>query len=319
MLDYSQCLPLILENYRIAIAHHEHLRTSENMVVKLVSDGGVFYALRIRKVIGSYHEQIMSELTFLRDLHKHSASDIPIPIATNNGRLFCVISIDGVSFMCILFSWVPGIHLGAKEITCSQMGAMAQAVSRLHNFSSQYNPPSDFVRPVYDEQWYFGPKSWSTSRDFINRLKPAHATYLQRINETLFENIKRYPKRTDSFGLIHYDLHVGNFLFHKDRANMLDFDECGYGYYLFDLAHLLFEFIGDPRYSALKNTAVKQYAATRETDRIPDEDLDMFLALQGIAYANWLYRLFWRDGNSNALNHWVPIILKRLKTITGQQ
>jgi Ser/Thr protein kinase RdoA (MazF antagonist) len=318
MLNYVRYLPHILEHYPLAIVHHEHLRTSENMVVKLVADNGVFYALRIRKVIASYHEQVMSELTFLRDLHQQSAAEIPLPIATKSNQLFCRITVRGESYVCILFSWVPGIHVGAQDISCAQMGAMAQAVSRLHNFSSGYNPPPDFVRSVYDEQWYFGPQSWNTSKEFISRLNPVHTAFLQTINETVSAYLRRYPRNSATFGLIHYDLHVGNFLFHDTIANMLDFDECGYGYYLFDLAHLLFDFIGDPRYDAFKNTATEQYAEARSMDRIPDVDLDMFLALQGVAYVNWLYRLFWRDGKDDALEYWVPIIVKRLKTITGR-
>ncbi|MFH0880947.1 MAG: phosphotransferase [Lentisphaerota bacterium] len=318
MLNYSQYLPQILENYPVVVVQHEHLRTSENVVVKLLSETGQPYALRIRKIMGSYHEQILSELICLRDLREYSGADIPAPIATRSGQLFCVINVEGGAYMCVLFSWVAGVHVSAREITLSQMGAMARAVSLLHNFSSGYRPPAGFVRPVYDEQWFFGSSSWSTSGDFVSRLHPGEAAYLRTVNDAVRERLRAYPRNEASFGLIHYDLHVGNFLFHEDRANMIDFDECGFGYYLFDVAHILFEFIDDSRYNAFRKVVTEQYAAARSVEPVPDGSLDLFLALQGIAYMNWLYRIFWRDGNEGALPYWVPKIVQRINILSGQ-
>ena len=313
MTNYSQFLPQILSNYPLTIVHHEHLRTSENVVIKLVSDSGRSYALRIRKILGSYQEQISSELVVLRDFSERTQADIPAPLPTRNGRLFCTVTAGGDAYMCIVFSWVAGVHLGAGEITPRHMAFMAQAVSLLHNFSSAYHPPSSLVRPVYDEEWFFGAPSWTTSADFVGRLDPDHAAYLRAADDTIRARLREHPRNAASFGLIHYDLHAGNFLFHENGANMIDFDECGFGYYLFDLAHILFEFIDDPRFGAFKDVVAEHYAGARYSDR----DLALFLALQGIAYANWLYRIFRRDGNTDAQKYWVPKIVERLKKVAG--
>lgn len=315
MTDYLKFLPRILENYPVAIIEQEHLRTSENVVIKLLSDRGESYALRIRKIIGAYRDQIASELMFLRDLREQSNAEVPTPIATRDGRLFCVINIDDADYMCILFSWVAGLHVSAGKITESQMGAMADAVAQFHKFSSTYRPPPGFVRPVYDEQWYFGPHSWRTSAEFLSRLDPEHAAYLLKANDRVRERLRGYSQNADLFGLIHYDLHAGNFLFHENRANIIDFDECGFGYYLFDLAHILFEFIDDPRYVVFGEIAVKQYTQARPGPRISEADLNTFLALQCVAYVNWMYRLFWRDNNAGAMNYWIPIVVRRLRAL----
>lgn len=39
-----------------------------------------------------------------------------------------------------------------------------------------------------------------------------------------------------SFGLIHADLNPGNFLFGDGRIAVIDFDDCSFGWYLYDLA-----------------------------------------------------------------------------------
>jgi Ser/Thr protein kinase RdoA (MazF antagonist) len=41
---------------------------------------------------------------------------------------------------------------------------------------------------------------------------------------------------TDQFGLIHADLHLDNALFWRDDVRIIDFDDCGFGYWLYDIA-----------------------------------------------------------------------------------
>ncbi len=316
MVSYSEILPQVLADYPLAVVHHEHVRTSENVVVKLQSEDGRFYALRIRRIRGScQQEQLMSELVFLHDLHEHTGTEIPTPVATRSGRLFCRITVDGDTYMCTVFTWVAGVHVGANDVTLLHMASMARAVALLHRFSFEYRPPEGFVRPVYDEEWFFGANSWSTDRDFTGRLTPADTAYLLTFNKTLHAHMRNYPKNADSFGLIHYDLHVGNFLFHKTSATMIDFDECGFGYYLFDLAHILFEFIDHPEFEAFRKAAIEQYTAIGTAKCRPDRDIELFLGLQGVAYVNWLHRIFRRDGNEDALRYWIPLLVQRLKRL----
>jgi len=315
MNNCIEMLPRILEHYDLHVVSHEHLRTSENAVIKLLSDDGRACALRIRKIIGTYQEQIMSELIVLRDFSESTGADIPAPLATRSGELFCIVNDDGNDFMCIIFSWVGGVHLGGHEITPLHMTSMARAVAQLHRFSSSYHPPEKLFRPVYDDAWFFGDKSWTASREFVSRLDPDDAAYLCAANDSIRERLRQYPNNAETFGLIHYDLHVGNFLFNGDKANMIDFDECGFGWYLFDLAHILFEFIGDQRFDSFKKVAAENYGAGRVCPAYSDSDLNLFLALQGIAYMNWLHRIFWRDGNTDAQKYWVPVIVGRLKSL----
>src|SRR5215208_7215361 len=44
----------------------------------------------------------------------------------------------------------------------------------------------------------------------------------------------------ETFGLIHGDLHQENYLFDRGQVRTIDFDDCGYGHYLYDLAVTLF-------------------------------------------------------------------------------
>ena len=315
MIDSSRILPQVLEQYAFDIVRHEHVRTSENIVLKLVAGDGHFFALRIRKTAGSCPAHILSELVALRDFSAKTGAIVPVPVSTRDGRLFCPVAVEHETFLCVIFNWVPGVHVAADQITPAQMAAMARVVAQFHAFSATYRPPADFVRPVYDDAWFFGPTTWSMDPDFISLLAIDAAAYLQETNRTIRDRLQHVPRHLNTFGLIHYDLHPGNFLFENETAHMLDFDECGFGHYLFDLAHILFEFIENPRFPEFRDLALAEYAAARPSAPVPALDLQLFLALQGIAYINWLHRIFRRDSNTDAIAWWIPRIIQRLQTV----
>lgn len=312
-MNHPDFLQRIFEQYPLVVVQHTHLRTSENRVVQLCGEDGASYALRIRRLVGAYREQLASELIFLRDLRVGTGADIPVPVATRSGELLCLQQDGADVYMCILFSWVAGTHVGGSELTVEHVGQMARAVARLHGFSLTYVPPPGFIRPTYDAAWFLGATSWRARADFIKLIEPAAAACLHRVSDALGVFLQSYPRTAATFGLIHYDLHAGNFLFHEGVANMIDFDECGWGYYLFDLAHILFEFMERPDYEELKRMAVSTYRAESGPVPVLDHDLNLFLGLQGVAYANWMYRLYWRDGRTDALDYWMPRIMRRVQ------
>ena len=52
--------------------------------------------------------------------------------------------------------------------------------------------------------------------------------------------LSRYEKRADGYSLIHADLHPGNILFDGSRLHLIDFDDAGFGWHIYDLAVALF-------------------------------------------------------------------------------
>ena len=50
------------------------------------------------------------------------------------------------------------------------------------------------------------------------------------------DEISQLPYDPDEWGMIHADLHVGNFLVNDQEIIPIDFSFCGYGHYLYDLS-----------------------------------------------------------------------------------
>ena len=64
-------------------------------------------------------------------------------------------------------------------------------------------------------------------------------------------------------GLIHADLHYENFLFHDGVARAIDFDDCGWGFYLYDVAVTLWELEEDA--STTRGYATRSLLSTGTT------------------------------------------------------
>ena len=53
------------------------------------------------------------------------------------------------------------------------------------------------------------------------------------------KRLRALPTGREHFGLIHADLRLANLLVDRGRTAIIDFDDCGFGWYLFDLATAL--------------------------------------------------------------------------------
>ena len=85
-------------------------------------------------------------------------------------------------------------------------------------------------------------------------------------------------------GLIHADLHLGNALFHRGGVRLIDFDDCGTGARLYELAVALWELRDRSDYSMFRQALVSGYRTWRDIDVT---HLDDFIGLRQVAFGLW--------------------------------
>ena len=85
-------------------------------------------------------------------------------------------------------------------------------------------------------------------------------------------------------GLIHADLHLGNALFHRGGVRLIDFDDCGTGARLYELAVALWELRDRRDYAAFREALLSGYRTWRD---IYVSHLDDFIALRQVAFDLW--------------------------------
>jgi hypothetical protein len=98
-------------------------------------------------------------------------------------------------------------------------------------------------------------------------------------------NWRRRPPPSASFTAT---LHHENVLFDNGEARAIDFDDCGWGFYLYDFAVTLFDLEDRPRYNELRDALGGAYATMRP---LPPDDamhLDALLVLRRIQILLWI-------------------------------
>lgn len=233
---------------------------------------------------------IGSELDWLRALRADTDLQVPEPFRTTAGKLTVAVSSTDVPQprVCSMLRWMDGrVHAGApRPVHLRRLGSV---MARLHNHAYQWRVPPGFVRIRWDWETFFGDTMvyggvnaadvWSLLPDDLRRRFDRVASRMTRVMTQLGEG-------TDQVGLIHADLHLGNALFRGDEVKVIDFDDCGIGYWLYDIAVALWELRHRSDYAQFRTALIDGYTQHRP----PPGGLahiDDFIATRDIAFGLW--------------------------------
>jgi Ser/Thr protein kinase RdoA (MazF antagonist) len=283
---------LALDHYSLSDADLQSVAYVNNAVFKVSigSRDGNSYALRLHRPGHKRLEWIRSEILWLSEIHKHTPLCVPQPLMTTSGEPFALVPVDGLneSVTAVLFGWLDGQFYANDAISLESVQQAGQFLARLHLYAADFRPPSDFTRPRLDWDGLFGANSPYNPGDgekiFTAEQKAVFADVEQRVRSVMDE-IGQQP---DTFGMIHADFIAKNWLFNENRMCVIDFDDCAWGYYLYDLAPALLQFKYEPRYRTLREAYLGGYTNQRPLSSRDELHLETFIAARHLASCRWL-------------------------------
>ena len=119
---------------------------------------------------------------------------------------------------------------------------------------------------------------------FSSELRGLMAAVAQR-TQMLMQCLDAQP---DARGLIHADFIAKNCLFTDAGACALDFDDCAWGYFLYDLAPAMLQFSALPGHTDLAKALWAGYTARRPLPQTQRNDLETLIAARLVASCRWL-------------------------------
>ena len=111
---------------------------------------------------------------------------------------------------------------------------------------------------------------------------------LGRCVEKLRDSLEAYGRGEDQFGLIHADLRLANLLIEGDRITAIDFDDCGFGWFMYDFAAAISFIETSPQIPALQKAWLAGY---RKIGVLSDADvriLPTMIMLRRILLTAWV-------------------------------
>jgi len=255
------------------------LRHEHNTTFRVDAKGATF-VLRINRSGVHGAETIASELAWLRALTSDTELGVPEPVAAGDGSPLVIIEASSVGATprpAVLLRWQGGRIVDAR-LTPRHLRQIATLQAGLQQHSTRWARPDGFVRPAVDTLTSpakkasigssapnVGPRpSHDDAEGAIalvdELLSTAEAAIIAEALDIVWASTDSLQAMPESHGLIHADLHYENVLFHHGVARAIDFDDCGWGFYLYDLAVTLWELEERDHYPELRDALLDEFS-----------------------------------------------------------
>ena len=233
---------------------------------------------------------VASELAWLEALAHETTVPVQIPQHSLDGKMIVVEEQIGVPepYPVTVLSWLEGQILPQDRRSPHHFYRLGQLVAKLHHHAQHWTPAFELERPLYDSTGVLRTDNIFGEEAVTYKQLPEDVQErLRRLHEQLQEVEQRLGKSPDQFGLIHSDLSFGNVLFTTDTVLPIDFDDCGFGYYLYDLAVILAGPWERPGFQQRRDALLQGY---REICELPDEHLSLIptlMAMRASSLGQW--------------------------------
>lgn len=266
------------------------INVSENATYLVEAPGGYKSILRIHRENYHSHRAIECELAWLEALDAEKVVTTPGYYIGKNGDPIQTGRVDGLAdprFM-VLFHFVEGDapdETGDMTSGYEELGAIA---ARCHNHVLRWQKPDDFERLTWDVDAVFGAAptwgDWRDAPEVDDKVRPT----LEKVEATIQARLDAFGKAPDRFNLIHADMRLANLLIDGNGTRLIDFDDCGWGWFLYDFAAAISFIEDDPRIPDLKTAWVRGYRSVRAMSTEEAAEIDTFVMLRRMALLAWI-------------------------------
>jgi Ser/Thr protein kinase RdoA (MazF antagonist) len=267
----------------------------ENRVYRVSTPQGDF-ALRLKRPGYRSDAELLAELQWLEAMYAAGVK-VPRPQPALSGNLLETIGAQRVD----MIGWLPGTPLGRSRAPLALADAprvfrkLGAAMADLHEACDSWVKPAGFERCAWDIEGLVGENPvWGAF--WKNPTLDAETRALfETFRDIARKDLDRLAEGLD-YGLIHADLVRENVLVDGQQLRMIDFDDGGWGFRLFDVATALFKNRQEPGYDTLKTALLAGYRSCRTLDTTA---LDLFVALRAVSYVGWIVPRIEEDGSSD--------------------
>lgn len=282
----------------LALAHYDIaeqaslrlLNLSENATY-LVTDRAGDSILRVHRQ--DYHRphEIESELDWLAALRTDSDVTVPTVLPARDGRRLVTVEVDGIPRHVVRFGMVGGVEPDESALTRQDFHTLGRITAALHDHASSWQRPASFGRFAWDWEHSLGASPrWGRWED-AEGVGPAERSVLDKAQALLRQRLTDYGTGPQVYGLIHADLRLANLLVDTSAGHqitVIDFDDCGYGWYLYDFGTAVSFIEDDPALPDWQDAWVSGYRSRRDLAAADEDMLASFVLLRRLLLLAWM-------------------------------
>lgn len=264
---------------------------SENITYRVdaPSTGGR-WALRVHRE--DYHTRggIGSELAWMKALREEAGVPTPIAIPGTDGDLIQDGVAEGVPRPrhCVLFDWLPGREPDESGDLMAPFRQLGEISARMHEHSKGWTLPEGFERLIWDYDHMLGDApNWGRWQDGM-AMDGERIALLERLSAAIDRRLGAFGKDPSRYGVIHADIRLANLLVDENGTRVIDFDDSGFGWYMYDCGTAL-SFIEDrPDVPELVAAWAEGYRRVTELPEADEREIPTFIMLRRLLLVAWI-------------------------------
>ncbi len=158
----------------------------------------------------------------------------------------------------------------------------------MHAHARTWRRPPGFTRFHWDYDAAFGERArWGRWQDGVG-IGPAERDILTRLDRRLKARLAAYGTGQDRYGLVHADTRLANLLVHDRSVSVIDFDDSGFSWFLYDLGTSVSFFEHDPSVPALIDAWLAGYRRTGALTSADEAEIWTFILFRRLLLVAWI-------------------------------
>lgn len=264
---------------------------SENATYRVEdSDGSAGWALRVHRE--GYHspEAIRSELAWLKALRNDGVVTTPVPVSGSDGGEIQEVCHPAMAQPrnVVLFEWESGEEPSETDHLVEKFKILGETAARMHRHSQSWRRPELFERLTWDFGTSLGDTPhWGRWRDGMGLDAEKEKLFARTVN-LIGRRLDAFGTGADRFGLVHCDMRLANLLVDGDEVKVIDFDDCGFSWYLYDAATAVSFFEHEPHVPELLDAWVEGYRRELELPAEDEAEMMTFVMLRRMLLVAWI-------------------------------
>lgn len=247
-----------------------------------------------------YHsyQEIASEIAWINALRQDSTIKIPAPLPLDDGSYIASFvdeehedeghKNERQTRYLVAFEFMAGSEPSVDDSLTTGFEMLGKISAQLHRHASQWQTPEDFIRKSWTFETSFGDNPlWGDWRDALE-LGTEDQIILETLCKKLENQLALYGATPDRFGLVHADLRLANLLVDQDSLSVIDFDDCGFSWFMYDFASAISFYEDSPHIPDLITAWLKGYRTVSPLSQEHEAMIPTFILFRRLLLTAWI-------------------------------
>lgn len=288
--DMQQALGALLPLWSLSAQTEIKLLTVSENATFLATDPHQAEPIILRVHRPGYHSrtEIEAELNWLQALRADEVVVTPAVISTRAGDLVSTLQTQEGNREVVAFSFMSGVEPAPATNLPASFSQLGSISARLHLHAKSWQRPPGFRRKTWHFDTMLGATPlWGDWRA-ASGLTDTGIRLLERVCAVLNSRLDQYGMGPERFGLIHADLRLANLLIDGDQLGVIDFDDCGFSWFMYDFAAAISFIEEDPLVPELQQAWLEGYQSIAPLAAADVAMLPTFIMLRRLLLTAWL-------------------------------